>query len=58
MLKHVTCSVPKQQIIETIVSEYDRTKEMVKEDPGNLRVQGRELALLDLLKLIPIYEYN
>lgn len=57
MLNHVSCEMPKQKIIETIVSEFDRTYALVKENPTE-RNLGREEALRDLLKLIPIFEYN
>lgn len=57
MLKHITCELSKQQIIETIVAQFDQAHAAAEADPSERNV-WREEALRDLLKLIPIYEHN
>ena len=56
MEKRITCSLTKQEIIEAIIEEFDRTHALNISNPTE-RNTGRELAILDILKRIPIYVY-
>ena len=57
MLKHVECEMSKQEIIETIVLAFDKAHEEAEKNPTDRNIL-REEGIRDILKLIPIYEYN
>ena len=55
-MKHITCELSKQQIIEILAREFDKAHEAAERDHSEKNV-WREEALRDLLKIIPIYEH-